>query len=268
MRPVSRAALLWTGRHNRDTLSDGYPARRYAGIEQYQTDRFMLCETCQTNEATVHIASVMHAVANVDARHFCEPCAQVAQTANPVLSVTARNLPPVHVTPVMSVGTPALVRIQSVEKKLAELDPAWEAFCSRHEYLFRPGRELWPNRMAFAHGTIDRQLVLTMDVPFPELLNRGFWADMPWSLYAIARLPFWSQSPCGKSQPQAGPAGLYKPVLTFELFRRTPFLELGKVLEKELERGFSLLSEVNREDVLRKGEVPHNKSVPFRSYPW
>ena len=44
----------------------------------------MLCQSCHTNEATDHIASVIYAAANVDASHFCEPCAQVAQTANPV----------------------------------------------------------------------------------------------------------------------------------------------------------------------------------------
>jgi len=227
----------------------------------------MLCETCHSKEATVHIASVIYPAANVDARHFCEPCAQVAQTANPVLSA-ARTLAPVHVKPVMGIATPARVKIGSIENKLAELDPMWEAFCAQHEYRFMPGRELWPHRMAWKHGELDHRLVLTMDAPFPELLERGFYPAMPWSLCAISSLPFWTRTSRRKAQPQIDPAGLTRRILTFELFRRLPFSELRDVLEKQLERGFSMLSEVTREDILQKGEEPQGKQGPHRIYPW
>lgn len=115
----------------------------------------MLCESCHTNEATVHIATVLHASANLDARHFCIGCAEVARTSNPVLTSVTRSLPTVHAKPVTAIATPAKVRVQSIERKLAELDPVWEAFCSRHEYRFLPGRELWPNRLALASGKVD-----------------------------------------------------------------------------------------------------------------
>lgn len=228
----------------------------------------MLCETCHKKEATVHIASIMHAAANVDARHFCEPCAQVAQIANPVLSVTARNLPPVHVKPVMGIATPAKVKIQTVEKKLSELDPIWESFCARHEYRFLPGRELWPNRMAWGHGEIEHRLALTTDLTFAEVLERGFHAEMPWSLYAMATIPMLRYSQGKVIQVSLSPPGSLHPVLTFELFRRVAFSELSDVLEKQLERGFSMLNEVTREDILQKGEVPKGSLAGFRHYPW
>ena len=223
----------------------------------------MLCESCHTKEATVHIASVMYAAANVDARHFCGTCALAVTTANPVLSVTARNLPPVHLKPVTAVATPALANIQSIEKKLAELDPIWEAFCARHRFQFIPGRELWPNRMAWGHGKMDYKLVLTMDVKFTEVLERGFYPEMPWSLYAMASLTCSKRSQAPAVTPRA-----HQPVITFELFRRLPFSELAKVLEAELERAFSMLSETTREDIERKGEAPQGRPPPFRLFPF
>lgn len=228
----------------------------------------MLCETCHTKEATVHIASIMHAAANVDARHFCEPCSKMAETANPVLSVIARNLPPVHVKPVMAIATPARVKIQSVENKLADLDPIWEAFCARRGYQFRPGRELWPNRAALRHQNIDRKLALTMDITFLEMLEKGFFPEMPWSLYAMAATPLYRYRRGKRTQPAPVPPGFPLPILTFELFRQVPFSELPNVLEKQLERAFTMLSEVTREDVLQKGEVPKDKQAAYRLYPW
>jgi hypothetical protein len=159
---------------------------------------------------------------------------------------------------VTSVATPAKIRIQSIEKKLAEFDPIWEAFCARRGYRFMPGRELWPNRLAWAHGKVDHRLALTMDVTFAEVLERGFYPEMPWSLYAMTSLPFWTQ-PAGKRTQQQ--------VLSFELFRRLPFSRMREVLEKELERAFTTLSEVTREDVVQKGKAPQGKQGPFQLYP-
>lgn len=228
----------------------------------------MLCETCHTKEATVHIASIMHAPANMDARHFCEPCGQAAQTANPVLSITARNLPPVYFKPVTGIATPARVKIASVEQQLAELDPIWETFCARREYQFKPGRELWPNRGALKNGKIDHKLALTMDIRFIEMLDKGFFPGMPWSLYAMAAIPFYEDASRKRSQAASLPPFSLRPILTFELFRRRPFSELPETLEKELERAFLMLSEVTREDVLQKGQVPQGKLGPLRLYPW
>lgn len=131
-----------------------------------------------------------------------------------------------------------------------------------------PGRLLWPNRMAWAHGKIDCRLVLTTDAKFAKVLERGFYSEMPWSLYAIASLPFWTQPPGKTSQPQISPVGLTRQVLTFELLRQLPFSELTNSLDKQLERGFSMLSELTREDILQKGKEPEGKHGPHRLYPW
>jgi hypothetical protein len=228
----------------------------------------MLCESCHTNEATVHISNVVYLASDVDARHFCLGCAEVAKNDYPLLSSTAPSLPTVHANLVTSISTPAKAKVQSIEKKLAELDPVWEAFCSRRGYSFMPGRELCPYRAAFAHQKIDHRIVLTMDVAFTAMLEQGFCPDMPWSLYAMASLPFWSRS-SGKPS-ELVPAALISPmpVLTFELFRQLPFAGLAEVLENQLERGFSVLRELTREDILRKGETPQDRPTPFRLYPW
>jgi len=84
----------------------------------------------------------------------------------------------------------------------------------------------------------------------------------------MASLPFWTR---GSGKPsELAPAALISPmpVLTFELFRRLPFGRLAEVLENQLERGFSILSELTREDILRKGETPQGRPTPFRLYPW
>lgn len=103
-----------------------------------------------------------------------------------------------------------------------------------------------------------------MDVTFTEVLDRGFYPHLPWSLYATASLPFYTQPPDRRSQVPVTPPDLHRPVLTFDLFRRLPFSRMADVLEEQLERGFSILSEVSREDILRKGEVPPGKHGPPR----
>lgn len=106
-----------------------------------------------------------------------------------------------------------------------------------------------------------------MDVPFKTVLARGFFPEMPWSLYAMAKLPFWERG-SKPFVPVVIPApGKPPPVLFFELFRRRPFPELAQMLDKELERGFALLRDVTREDILNKGQVPQGRGGPFVNYP-
>src|SRR6185503_11121472 len=80
-------------------------------------------------------------------------------------------------------------RIEAVEAKLAELDPILRAFCVRNHYSFSGQVGVWPRRRVWTREEIDRAIALTMDLSVPEVMERGFYPDMPWSLYADASLP-------------------------------------------------------------------------------
>ena len=204
----------------------------------------MQCERCQSEDATIHISSILSAHANPQEMHLCLECAQISQAAGPLLRPTPEPLPVAAARPVMSLSREAKEKIRSVNDKLVELEPILQSFCARRGYSLRVTSELWPSRDAWARGEIDRFLHLTTDARFTDILNRGFYPEMPWSLYATAT-------------PKIGPGRpLQWRVLTVDVFRALLFSELAGVLENSLEQGFSILRGLSLEDVLARGEIP------------
>ena len=203
----------------------------------------MRCETCQSEDATIHISSILGAHANPQEMHLCRECAQVSQAAAPLLSPTPEPLPVAAARPVMSLSNQAKEKIRSVNDKLVELEPILQSFCAHRGYSLGVTSELWPSRGVRAGGEIDRYLHLTTDARFADILNRGFYAELPWSLHATATPGMTPGQP------------LQWRVLTVDVFRALPFSELAGVLQSGLERGFSILNGLSLEDVLARGEM-------------
>jgi len=204
----------------------------------------MRCERCQSEDATIHISSILHAGTNLQELHLCQECAQVTQAEGPLLSPTPEPLPVVAARPVMSLSNEAKEKIRSVNDKLVELEPILQSFCAQRGYSLRVTSELWPSRDARADGEIHRYLRLTTDARFIDILKRGFYREMPWSLKATAT-------------PRMAPGQpLLWRVLTVDVFRALPFCELAGVLENGLQGGFLILRGLSLEDVLARGEMP------------
>jgi hypothetical protein len=207
----------------------------------------MQCDKCHTKEATVHVSTVMHSAPHRDEHHLCPDCAEVGQTSHPLLIPVPEPSLSVGSMPVMSLSPQATARIDEVNNKLSELDPVIHAFCKRRGYAFHAETKLWPARRAWAHGEIRRCLHLTMNATFLDILKRGFWPELPWSLYASASLPLAAGQPIR--------------TLAEEIFRGLPFSELATVLEQRLEDGFSILHRLTRGDVLAGCEMTGGQSV-------
>ena len=214
----------------------------------------MLCDKCQTKEAMVHISTIMHAEPSPYEEHLCLECAQLFQATDPLLNHQEASLPPFAARPVTSLSDEAQAKVQTVNDALLQLDPILESFCKRRNYDLHRSSRLWPSRSACARGIIDRYLHLTPDTTFVEILKRGFYPEMPWSLYASAN-------------SRRGPGHPFR-VLTIDLFRNLPFSDLTSVLEQRLEEGYLRLDELTPQDVLARGEMPSGRSKAFRGYPW
>ena len=136
-------------------------------------------------------------------------------------------------------------RIDAVEAKLAELDPIIESFCERRGLRFSKmvdeNRTLWPRRGMWVREDIDRCIHLTMDLTVAEVMERGFYPEMPWSLHADASLPI------EKGQPPR--------ILDIDVFRGVPYSRLAEVLGQGLEDGLSALRRLSRDDVIARGAV-------------
>lgn len=130
-------------------------------------------------------------------------------------------------------------RIQAVEAKLAELDPTLHDFCTRNGYTFSSQVGVWPRRKVWARQEVDRTLDLVMDLTVAEVMERGFYPDMPWSLRATASLML----------PLPGR------MLSEDVFHGLPFSQLAQVLSARLEDGLVMLRQVSREDIIAKGQV-------------
>ena len=216
--------------------------------------KLMLCDRCQSKEAVVHISTIMHAGPPAHEEHLCPECAEILQATNPLLNPHTPPTPTVRVQPVMSLSGAAKARVRSVNDKLAELEPILRTFCAHRGYALREPSDasLWPFRSALAHGEIHRCLDLNTDAKFLDILKRGFWREMPWSLYASA-------AGVAPRQPWR--------ILTTALFRRLPFCDLASVLEQRLEEGFSILRQLTLQDVLARGEIARGPSRVFQGYP-
>ena len=136
-------------------------------------------------------------------------------------------------------------RVDAIEAKLAELDPIMQSFCERRGLTFSKmvdeNRTLWPRRGMWVREEIDRCMHLTMDLTVAEVMERGFYPEIPWSLHADATLPI------AKGQRTR--------ILNTDVFRGVPYSRLADVLGQGLEDGLAALRRLTRADVIAKGEV-------------
>jgi hypothetical protein len=132
-------------------------------------------------------------------------------------------------------------RIQAIEVHLASLDPTLHEFCTRHGYTFRSFVGVWPRRGAWHREEVDRCFDLTMDLTVPEVMERGFFTDMPWSLYVTA-----------STLPHELVSARF---LTADVFRRLPFSSLRDRVAAALESGLATLRTFTQEVIDERGQA-------------
>jgi hypothetical protein len=131
-------------------------------------------------------------------------------------------------------------RIQSIETRLATLDPTLRDFCARHDYTFSSPVGVWPRKRAWRREEVDRCFDLTMDLTVREAMERGFYPDMPWSLYITA-----STRPPHPDEVR---------FLTADVFRQLPFSSLCDRLGADLEIGLTTLTTFTLETINERGQ--------------
>jgi hypothetical protein len=144
----------------------------------------------------------------------------------------------------MTLSPEIVARVQAVEAKLAELDPILHDFCARRGFTFSSHVGVWPRRKAWAREEVDRTLDLIMDLTVPEVMERGFYPDMPWTLCATA----------SEMLPMPGR------VLMEDVFHGLPFSQIADVLAARLEDGLVLLRKIKHEDIVARGQI-HGRVV-------
>lgn len=145
----------------------------------------------------------------------------------------------------MSRSPETTAMIQALEAKLSELDPILHGFCNEAGFTFTCLVGSWPRRKVWVREEIDRCLDLTMESTVSEIMDRGFYPEMPWSLRATASLM---------------QVNKHARVLSIDVFRGLPFSELAGVLALRLEDGQKLLRGLTREDVVARGQI-HGSST-------
>jgi len=147
----------------------------------------------------------------------------------------------------MTLAPEITARIQAVETHLATLDQTLHGFCTRHGYNFRSFVGVWPRRGAWRREDVDRRFDLTMDLTVPEIMERGFSPEMPWSLYVTA-----STRPADFASAR---------ILTADVFRRLPFSSLSDRLATDLESGLATLQTFTPAIINERGQP--NRAQPL-----
>jgi hypothetical protein len=133
--------------------------------------------------------------------------------------------------------------VAAIESMLAELDDAFRRFASREHYTFSATVDLWPRRRVWRRQEFDRCMDLTMDsgvIGVQDVLDRGFYPELPWSLYASGSLP------PGKDTEMH--------ILSHPVFERMPFSQLAEILADSLERGLEILNSMTESGILTQGQ--------------
>ena len=133
--------------------------------------------------------------------------------------------------------------VAAIESKLAEFDELFRRFCLREGYIFSPTVDLWPRRRVWRREKIDRCIDLTMVIGVigvQDVLDRGFYPELPWCLCASGSLPPGTDS------------NVY--ILSRTVFDHVPFSRLASVLADGLERGLEILNSITESDILTQGE--------------
>lgn len=137
-----------------------------------------------------------------------------------------------------------LAKLDAIDAKLAELDPIMEKFCARRGFrLTKIGKAVssWPRRVMCIRGEIDGCMSLAMDLTVAETRERGFYAEMPWTLDAAASLPLEQGEPIR--------------ILRTHVLLGAPYSRLAEILEDALEHGSAILRGLTRQDVVTNGEI-------------
>jgi hypothetical protein len=133
--------------------------------------------------------------------------------------------------------------VAAIESKLAELDEVFREFCIRENYTFSAIVNLWPRRRVWRRQEIDRCMDLTMTigvVGVQDVLDRGFYPDLPWSLYAS-----------GSLLPATDPENR---ILSHAIFEQVRYSQLAGILADSLERGLKVLDSMTENDILTQGQ--------------
>lgn len=141
----------------------------------------------------------------------------------------------------MTLGPEITERIQAVEIHLATLDPILKDFCTRHGYTFGSVVGVWPRRRAWRREEVDRCFDLTMDLTVPEVMERDFFPEMPWSLSVSA-----------STRP---PDFCSARILTVEVFRQLPISSLRDRLPADLEFGLRTLKALTQKVIAERGQA-------------
>jgi hypothetical protein len=141
--------------------------------------------------------------------------------------------------------------VAAIESKLKELDEVFRQFCSREAYNLSAHVDLWPRRRVSHRQEIDRCMDLTMAigvVGVQDVLDRGFYPELPWSLYAS-----------GSLRPGTDPDIhiLSRPVLD-----QVPFSELASTLADALGRGLQILNSMTESEILTRGQKCGRRAEP------
>jgi len=144
--------------------------------------------------------------------------------------------------------------VAAIESKLKELDAIFRQFCSREGYTFSATVDLWPRRRVWRREEIDRCMDLTMAIGIvgvQDVLDRGFYPELPWSLYAS-----------GSLLPGTDRDGhiLSRPILD-----QVPFSHVVSTLADSLERGLQILNPMTRTEILTRGEKCGRRADPGAS---
>ena len=134
----------------------------------------------------------------------------------------------------------ARANVAAIESKLTELDEEFLQFCSRHGYTFSPIVQLWPRRRVWRRQGIDRSMDLTMDIGVQDVLDRGLYPELPWSLFASGSLLPGSDRDIH--------------ILSRPVFEHVPFLRLASILADSLERGLRILNAMTETEILAQGQ--------------
>src|SRR5207245_9276670 len=107
----------------------------------------------------------------------------------------------------------------------------------------RPKGQLWPQRRVWRRQEIDRCMDLHMVIGIvgvQDVLDRGFYPELPWSLYASGSLRPGTDSDIH--------------ILSRPVFEHVPFSQLSSVLGEGLERGLGILNSMTEIEILTQGE--------------
>jgi hypothetical protein len=135
----------------------------------------------------------------------------------------------------------AKANLAAIESKLVDLDALFLQFCSQHDYRFSRSLNIWPKRRVWRRQEIDRVMDLEMDLGFQDVLDRGFYPEFPWSLYARASL-----HPGADSDAH---------ILSRAIIEHVPYHRLASVLKDGLASGLRILNAMTESEILTHGQT-------------